>query len=181
MNVLKFLIKVGKLKKIKRTGWIREGIKDPESVAEHSFRLIVLSMIFAPILKVNQEKLIKMAIVHDLGETEIGDLVVDRGGLKDLILRQKRENKEEKIIREMFKGLEEYSDLFKEIVERKTKESQILWELDKLETSVQAYEYEKEQKINLSEFIENAASYMKEPKLKEILEEIKKFRKEMWS
>lgn len=32
-----FFHKVEKLKRVKRTGWVREGVPDPESVAAHCF------------------------------------------------------------------------------------------------------------------------------------------------
>lgn len=37
-NIVKFLIEVGKLKRLKRKGWVIHGVKEAESVAEHSFR-----------------------------------------------------------------------------------------------------------------------------------------------
>jgi putative hydrolase of HD superfamily len=39
------LLKVGKLKSLKRTGWVREGMPDPESVAEHTFRVCFLILV----------------------------------------------------------------------------------------------------------------------------------------
>ena len=79
MSLIKFLKIVGKLKKVKRTGWLVAGIKNPESVAEHSYRLAVLSMVLGKKFNLNTEKLIKMSLIHDLAEGEVGDLVLERG------------------------------------------------------------------------------------------------------
>lgn len=176
---IEFAKLIGELKKVKRAGWVRENVKSPESVAEHSFRTIVLAMTLASQLKVNQEKLIKMAIIHDLGETAIGDLVDERGKKTDLSMRETKEEKEKEVIAEIFEKVEqknEYLNLFTEMVERKTEEAKLFWEIDKLERTLQAFEYEKEQKLNLEEFFENADAQIKHPTLKSAIENLKKLR-----
>lgn len=158
-NILHFAELIGRSKRIKRTGWVREQVKYSESVAEHSFRLIVLSTVLAPLLKADQNKLIRMAIIHDLGETETGDVVVERGLMKDLKARINKEKMETEFIEKEFHQFEtqkEYGNLFCEMVQRKTKEARIFWQIDKLEMAIQAYEYEKEQNLDLSEFFDNA-------------------------
>lgn len=74
-KILKFFISTAKSKRIVRTGWKMKKIKNPESVAEHSFQLSVMAMIFADQFNLDKEKLIKMAILHDLGEVVTGDVV----------------------------------------------------------------------------------------------------------
>ena len=174
MDVLKFSELIGKLKKIKRSGWVREGIKNSESVAEHSFGLSVLCMVLADQLAVDRDKLVKMAIIHDLGEIKTGDLIIERAEGIDLKVREEKESLEKEAIVELFKdfGKSDYKDLFQEIIERKTRESKIFWQLDKLEMIIQAMEYEKEQNLDLSEFFENAAIYIDDSFLKKVIEEI---------
>lgn len=177
MDLINIALKIGKLKKVKRTGWLREGVKNSESVADHSFRLVALSMLVAPIFNLDQNKLMKMAVIHDLGETKIGDMVIERGNVKDPEKRKRREEIEKKSVGEIFFDLEEYKNLFRELIERKSKEAKILWQLDKLEMSIQAYEYEKEENINLEEFFTNANSYIKEPEIIELARRIQRLRK----
>ena len=45
-DLINFFTKVGQLKKIKRTGWVLRGVQDPESIADHSFRLALMAWIF---------------------------------------------------------------------------------------------------------------------------------------
>ncbi|MBI4175945.1 MAG: HD domain-containing protein [Candidatus Aenigmarchaeota archaeon] len=52
-------------------------IKYPESVAAHSYGTAVLAMVLAKKLNVNQERLIKMALIHDLAESIIGDIPME--------------------------------------------------------------------------------------------------------
>ena len=48
----------------------------------------------------------------------------------------------------------------------------MLWQLDKLDMALQALEYEREHKKDLSEFFENAKANISDEFLKELLEEI---------
>lgn len=177
MNILNLAFQVGLSKKLKRAGWVMNKIKNPESVADHCFRLTVLAMTLAPSLGVNQEKLIKMAIIHDLGETATGDLVVQRGRKIFNEEREKKERIEKKAIREILFGFEEdYGKLFQEMVARKTREAIVFWEIDQLEKGIQAYEYEKEQSKDLTEFIEGVDAHIKTPLLKNAVNDLKKLR-----
>lgn len=174
-DIVAFARQVGKSKRIPRTGWVREGVLDPESVAEHSFRLIVLAMTLGDYLRVKKEKLIEMAIIHDLAETSTGDLVVERGTRVDALSKRDKELKEEEVISHLFSSFSiHYKEVFHEMVQRQSKESQIFWQLDKLEMALQAKEYEEEQNKTLNEFLDNAEMHISEPLLKEILYKLRK-------
>lgn len=83
-GLIDFLSIVGRLKRLPRTGWVEAGIKEPESVADHSFRTAVLAMIPADLEGLDSDKVMRMALLHDLAEVETGDLTPDqkseRGG-----------------------------------------------------------------------------------------------------
>jgi len=179
VNILNLAFQVGISKKLRRTGWVMRNVKDPESVADHCFRVVVLSMALAPMFEVDREKLTKMAIIHDLGETSTGDLVVEKGRTVNIKLRKEKENIEKQAIRNILYGFgEDYSKLFQEMIDRKTKEAIIFWEIDVLERTIQAYEYEKEQGVDMSEFFDNADEKIKNPVLRKSLSELIKMRKD---
>ena len=67
-GILEFLRAVGGLKGLTRRGWLEAGIKNPESVAEHSYRTAVLAMILADLQGLDAEKAIRMALLHDMAE-----------------------------------------------------------------------------------------------------------------
>ena len=48
--VLDFIEEIGVLKNLPRTGWRFRGIKDAESIADHCYRVSLLSMILADVL-----------------------------------------------------------------------------------------------------------------------------------
>ena len=133
-------------------GWKRERIKDSETIAEHSFQLTIMALVFADYFAFHREKLITMTILHDLaGELVTGDLVWSRGKIIDL---EKQKIKEAAVLSGIVKifniigKAEEFKSIFEEMIERKTLEAKIFWQLDKLEMAIQALKYEKENKKN---------------------------------
>lgn len=65
-----------KLKKIKRTGWVWREVKNPETIAQHSFRVALMNWLLAEKTEsgMSLEKIIKISLVHDLSEVYIGDV-----------------------------------------------------------------------------------------------------------
>jgi len=178
-NYIEFLKMAGKSKKLRRTGWVREGIRNPESIAEHSFRVGLLALILSEKLGLDKDKMVKMALIHDLGEISTGDTVWTRGNIVDISIREQKEKEEQKVLSKLFDmvGNEELKAVFQEMLMGITKESMIFWQIDKLEMALQALEYEEEQDKNLEEFFLNADLFVKEPLLRKLLNEIVKRRK----
>ena len=141
-----------------------KGVKNAESVADHSWRVAILALILAPQLKVDQLKLVKMALIHDLGEALIGDIKWEKG--KRVIGSQEEKHKDErKAIKKMFAdnpSFKEYIDSWEEFVGQKTIEAKIVKQLDKLEMVIQALEYENSGYPSkwFDEFWENAEKYL---------------------
>ena len=72
------------LSSLARTGWMLRGVPHmiAESVATHSFYSAVIALIVAKKIreqgvKINPEKAAVIALVHDIGEAYIGDIVKD--------------------------------------------------------------------------------------------------------
>ena len=80
MSALKsFFKQAGKLRHLKRTGWIKNGISTSKSVADHTFRiaLLTLTLGFLKQLRgqvINLEKALSLSLLHDLPESSMGDL-----------------------------------------------------------------------------------------------------------
>jgi putative hydrolase of HD superfamily len=72
-GLLEFLRAAESLKTISRSGYTSAG--RPESVAEHTWRLSLMALLLAPQFPdVDFARLIKICIVHDLGEAVGGDI-----------------------------------------------------------------------------------------------------------
>lgn len=65
---------VEKLKLQKRTGWVREKVDGAESIADHMYRMAILSLLSEEDDELDVAKCVQMAVVHDLAEAEVGDI-----------------------------------------------------------------------------------------------------------
>lgn len=73
LGALAFLKEAERLKDVLRSGHTSNG--RPESVAEHTWRLCLMALVFADDLgDIDVAKLLKLCIVHDLGEALSGDI-----------------------------------------------------------------------------------------------------------
>lgn len=155
-NLVKFLKIAGNLKRTPRTGWIDVGVGQPESVADHTFRTALLCMIFADFYDLDSLKLLRMALIHDLPEATIGDLMPSQKTVKTKEQEKKATNQ---ILGLMPTELREnYLAVWKEYQEGKTKEAKTVQQIDKIEMALQAKEYEKlgSSRKDLERFINSA-------------------------
>jgi putative hydrolases of HD superfamily len=73
LGALEFLREAERLKNVLRSGHTSSG--RPESVAEHTWRLCLMALVFADEFEsIDTLRLIKLCIVHDLGEALSGDI-----------------------------------------------------------------------------------------------------------
>src|SRR5437868_15393470 len=63
----------GKLKEVRRKGWVDRGVPDAESVADHSYRVAVLAWAVARQRGLDASRALLIGLVHDLAEAEVGD------------------------------------------------------------------------------------------------------------
>ena len=139
-----------KLKRIIRTGWKLSGIELPESVADHTFGVVFLSMLLGDELALNTEKMMKMALIHDIAESKLGDIHYES---KLLIGEDTLEEAEVKAVHNILP--DEYYELWDEYRKKETREAQIVSACDKLELYFQALQYEKAGYTDLDTFWEN--------------------------
>lgn len=107
-----------------------------ESVAEHSWRIALMAMWLEDEFKdVDINKVIKMCLIHDLGECFTGDIPVFLKTSKDV-------SKEDETLNKWVQSLpsdvsKQMSDLYEEMNALKTKEAKVYKALDKLEALIQ--------------------------------------------
>lgn len=134
-----------------------------------------MAMLIAPVLKLDQLKLIKMALIHDLGEAQIGDIIWERG-VKTVGSQHEKHTDENKAISQIFadSSFAEYVELWLEFEKQKSKEAKVLKLIDKLEMAFQAYEYELagNDPHKLEEFWKNAEKYLLDSELESIFRKV---------
>lgn len=169
-----FFKSVINLKKISRQGWINKlNVGKSESVADHSFMMTVMSMVISDLTNQNSEKIMKMALLHDLAESKIGDYVPGQIDKEEKI---KLENNAFMEIADKLpdKIKIEYLQLWKEYQENISEESKVIHQIDKLEMALQAKIYQKEGHSieKLETFFNSAKKEISNPILKKIFLEI---------
>ena len=172
-NLLSFFQRAGILKKIPRSGWLLHNIHSPESVAAHSYRTVLMVMIFAKRMGLDEAKTMKMALLHDLAESKTGDMIAERGE-REVIDREEKFAKEKHAMEEILaflseKEKEELLNFWVEQEKGETREAKLVRDADKLEMALQAAEYQGEYpQANLEEFFVNARKHLLDPNLKKL-------------
>lgn len=160
-----------KLKHLSRTGWVREGIESPETVASHSWQMAIMALYLSEKAgnKYDFNKVIKLCLCHDLAESIIGDITPEQKEYKGKDMQEKKAM--ERLAVEC--DFPEVLMLFDEYEKNITPEAKLANDLDKLDMYAQAVDYE--QKFphkNLSEFKISAAAKIQTPLGKAILKEL---------
>lgn len=135
-GVLEFLRSAERLKTIHRSAWTSAG--EPESVAQHTWRLCLMATVLADRYPdVDAARLLKICVVHDLGEAIRGDVpAVEQDPDDDKAARERMD------LRELLRPLPEDDAaeilaLWDEYEAAETPEARLAKALDKLETILQ--------------------------------------------
>jgi len=132
------LFEIGSLRFVNRN-WKQYLDLDIANLAEHHWRVMWLALILAKYEKVkNTDKIMKMALIHDICESRTGDLTK--------VQKKYVERFEDKSIKDMLKNSvleDELIELWKEYEKRESIESKIVKDADRLDIDFEM----REQKI----------------------------------
>jgi putative hydrolases of HD superfamily len=185
----------GRLKTLKRQGWIDRGVDQPESVADHTFRLALMAMIMSSRdSELDSERCVRLALIHDLPETIVGDITPFDGRLasetdaRDVIFTEMPEweadadrektDAERAAIQQITSELPEdlrtlISDAWEEYEAGISAEARFVRQLDKLETWLQAVEYqERTSDLIIESFRKGTERDVTDQRLRRVLEAI---------
>lgn len=178
---------VFRLKRVPRTGWNKRfpkgskyknrKVKDPESVADHSYGAALLALLVSEYEKFNKLKVLELVLVHDLMESITGDLVtttLPEAEKKMASFAKKRlEQDAARKIAKLGGYGKRICELWQEYESGKTKEAKLANQLDKLEMDMQAQFYAKHgQVVDPVEFMDSNREMMKNPTLVLLFEEL---------
>ena len=184
-DFIKFNSTIGNLKHLPRSGWVKRGVPNPETVASHSWRVAVMILEFTDEIRAmgaDVNKAVKMALYHDLGESIIGDLIPGEHKHAD-ISREEKRVKESNAVKALASesGMNEIYGLWQEIEERQTIEAVIVKDFDVIDMLLQAFEYMQKYPTvtGLSDFMQNNESDVKTDLGKRLVAEIKSRQKNL--
>lgn len=202
-NLIEFFLGAGTLKRIPRSGWVNRGVKDPESIADHTFRMALIAWFVGRGKNLDLLKLLKMALVHDLCEVYAGDAtphdrqiaagehlrditIFDRWPLrlpleeKAKIAGSKKAKEHDALVllisRLPLELADEIYGLWEEYEDGLSREGVFLRQVDRVENVLQACEYEKEQKgLHMGSFWEQIKELADDPDLVEFIDEVGRY------
>ena len=154
-----------------RRGWALRGIKNPECIASHTFRMVAMAWILGKQKKLNTNKVIKMSLIHDICEVYAGDTTPYASLLpknkkwwkkltekwprfskkeKERIFYEKHK-KEDKALKKIIAKLQsllkkEIINLWNDYEKGLTREGKFVRQVDRVENLLQALEYHQEGK-----------------------------------
>ena len=143
-------------------------MNEPESVADHMYRMCMASFLITD-ENIDRTRLMRIAIVHDLAESIVGDIVPHD-------VRYSKEDKyrmEDEAMQRISQELgnseigKEIYQLWKEYEEQSSPESRIVKDFDKFEMILQADEYEQSQGKELDDFFASTKGVFTHPQVQE--------------
>jgi putative hydrolase of HD superfamily len=162
------------LKQLYRQGWLARGVPAErcESVAEHTFGVALLAWFLADahMPALDREKVLRMALIHDLGEVYVGDLTP-----RDGVSGPEKERLERDSVAQVLAKLPQgaaYVALWEEYVDGTCPEAQFVGQVDRLEMALQAAVYERQGLVDPTEFYASAADALSTPALRAALNEL---------
>ena len=133
---IEFLYEIGTLRFTRRQ-WSRFLNADFANLAEHHLRVMWLAVILAKYEKADLDKVLKMALVHDIAESRTGDV--------DYLSRQYVIRNEELGLKDMLKSTaaeKEFLMLYEEYEKRESLESKVVKDADTLDIDLELNEQE---------------------------------------
>ncbi|MFI1399373.1 HD family hydrolase [Streptomyces sp. NPDC020681] len=152
--VAHFLYEAGTLKHARRTGWWMAGVRDPESVAEHSWRTSLIASIIAKLEGADPARAAFLAVWHDSQETRTGDV-------NYLGKKYSTEADPRAVTADQTVGMPEalastVRDLVAEYEAKESAEAICARDADKLECLLQGIEYKAQGYENAQRWIDNS-------------------------
>jgi putative hydrolases of HD superfamily len=134
--IVAFLQQAERLKSTRRSGWTSTG--EAETVAAHTWRLSLMALVLADYFpEVKVDRVIRMVIVHDLGEAIHGDIPAPEQAAAGTKAVEERRDLVELLTPLPISGQEAILALWDEYEASETREAKLAKGLDKLETIMQ--------------------------------------------
>src|SRR4051812_18617313 len=165
-----FLHEMGQLKRLPRAGWQFAGIPNPESVAEHSFRAAIVGIALASLEGADVGLTAALVLLHDSPESRIGDVpAVGRAYVTTAA--------PEAVSVHQTAGMpDELAAVFQELVRayeaEESTEARLAHDADKLETLLQAREYEAQGNHDTLQWQESSTAALRTDSAKQLADAI---------
>ena len=159
-SLVDLLLETASLKRTPRAGWQMRGVPHVESVAEHSFGVAFVALALAEALAagpgegaaLDLEKVLVMALLHDLAEVRLTDLPSTAVRLVPAQVKSEAEARAMAELLAPLPGGGALAALWQEFEDNDGPEGRLVRDADKLEMMVQCLHYELAGSRGLDEF-----------------------------
>lgn len=151
------------LKGLPRTGWVRRGVRAPESVAAHSWGVAWLVLVLLP-PGLDRARALTYAVLHDLAEVRVGDLTPHDG-----VSRADKARQEAEAIDRMLAAHPALRAQWHAYEAQADPEARFVRQLDRLDLALQAAAYAADGTPGLTEFLDSASAVIDDPTLRALL------------
>lgn len=178
-QIANFLYEVGLLKRVKRSGWWLAGVKDPETVAEHSYRAAIIAHLVATLEQADAEQACAIALFHDTHEARVLDLhkvaarYLDTGPAEAAAVREQVLPLPD-AVRPAVQALKEAFS------SRASAEARIARDADYLECLAQALEYKAQGNPDVDDWITNCRRRLETKSAQKLATELVKTKPDEW-
>jgi putative hydrolase of HD superfamily len=154
---LSALMDIFTLKDRLRTGWVLREVSAPESVADHSWGTAFLCLLFADDEGVDRQRVLSIALVHDLAESITGDVATRVYADEQAVAREEKQKREKEAMGRITGGLieapggVELQTLWQEYEDGETREAKFVRDMNLIDMCLQALKYEREGRYSESE------------------------------
>jgi putative hydrolase of HD superfamily len=150
--LLPALLALEPLRDLPRTGWILRGVRDPESVGDHVLSTCFVVLALAPRVtpRLDVERALALALVHDVPEAALGDL--PRTAARHLPAGAKAEA-EDALARELLAPISDHAlRLWDELRAAGTREARFVKLCDRVQLGVELASLARSGRRGLEEF-----------------------------
>lgn len=158
-GTIAFAYEMGVLKRLRRAGWWHAGVRDPESVSEHSLRVAQLAALIAAEEGGDPARAAYLGMWHDSQETRIGDIPHSARPYVEVASNERIT--EDQIVGLPDRAAKSIRDAVAEYESEGTIEARCAKDADKLECLMQAIEYKEAGYARVDGWIESSRSKIK--------------------
>lgn len=158
-ELLRLLSRAERLEALPRTGWQVCGVERPESIAAHVHGVLVVALWLAdhhPDPKPDAERVMRIALVHDLSEAMLTDLPRP---VKQLIGKDAVDRAEDRAADRILAAVPAWRDAFTEYRRGQTLEARIVKVADRIQMLAKALAYRQQKRGDIDRFFDDPETF----------------------
>jgi putative hydrolase of HD superfamily len=177
-TILNYLYEMGHLKRSRRTGWWLAGIKDAETIAEHTFRVAVIGYVLALLEGADPALTTLLCLFHDTPESRTSDIPsVGRAYLRaspdTQVAGDQLADVPPVIGQAIYRLIAQYEA-------RDSRESELAHDADKLDCLLQAREYQAQGNVDVEAWITSSAAAVKSASARQLAQLAQEIPPQQW-